>query len=299
MCDELGMTRQNFYKSRRQRQRREIDESLILSLVHQERALQPRLGARKLLRRLRRELELAGVSIGRDRFLGLLWEHDLLVVCKRRSAGTTDSRHGWRVYENLLKNMTLTGPNQALVSDITYIRTREGFMYLSLVMDAFSRKIVGYDCSDGLEAEGAMRALSMALKQLPSGHNAIHHSDRGCQYCCHEYVGMLERAGVRISMTQENHCYENAQAERLNGILKQEYGLGDTFLFKREVPAAVAQAAWLYNESRPHEALGYEYPSQVMRQRDGAVAEHPRSGRPAGSLRGGCSAKTFERSERM
>ena len=263
MCDELGMTRQNFYKSRKQRRRREVDESLVLSLVHCERALQPRLGARKLLRRLRAELVQAGVSIGRDRFLALLWEHDLLVVCRRRSARTTDSRHGWRVYENLLRSLTLTLPHQALVSDITYIRTREGFMYLSLVMDAFSRKIVGYDCSDGLEAEGAMRALSMALRQLPSGHGAIHHSDRGCQYCCGDYIGMLQQAGVGISMTQENHCYENGQAERLNGILKQEYGLGDTFLGKREVPAAVAEAVWLYNEHRPHEALKYEYPSRV------------------------------------
>ncbi len=257
------MTRQNFYKSRKQRLRREVDESLVLSLVHCERALQPRLGARKLLRRLRRELIQTGVSIGRDRFLGLLWKHDLLVVCKRRSARTTDSRHGWRVYENLLRDLALTLPHQALVSDITYIRTAQGFMYLSLVMDAFSRKIVGCDCSDGLEAEGAMRALSMALKQLPAGHGAIHHSDRGCQYCCGDYIAMLQRAGVGISMTQENHCYENAQAERLNGILKQEYGLGETFLGKREVPAAVAEAVWLYNEHRPHEALKYEYPSRV------------------------------------
>lgn len=257
------MTRQNYYKQRVARQRQEVDESLILKLVHQERAIQPRLGARKLLHLLRRKLRRAGIVIGRDRFLELLWRHDLLVVCKRRVARTTDSRHGWRVYDNLLKRMVLSGPHQALVSDITYIRTREGFMFLSLVMDAFSRKIVGYYCNDTLEAEGAMRALSMALAQLPAGHSAIHHSDRGCQYCCGEYIEMLRQTGVGISMTQENHCYENAQAERLNGILKQEYGLGETFGRKSEVPAAVSQAVWLYNESRPHEALAYDYPSRV------------------------------------
>lgn len=257
------MTRQNYYKQRIQRRCREVDEGLILALVQQERSLQPRLGARKLLRRLRDRLKCAGVSIGRDRFLSLLFEHDLLIVRRSRCARTTDSRHGWRVYGNLLKDMVLIGPHQALVSDITYIRTREGFMYLSLVMDAFSRKIVGYHCSDRLEAEGAMAALSMALKQLPQGHRAIHHSDRGCQYCCGDYIEMLAKAEVGISMTQENHCYENGQAERLNGILKQEYALGETFNRKSEVPAAATEAVALYNECRPHQALRYEYPSQV------------------------------------
>ena len=257
------MSRQNYYKGRVQRQRRAVDEGLLLSLVRQERALQPRLGARKLLRRLREHLQDAGVSIGRDRFLALLYEHDLLVVCKRRTARTTDSRHHWPVYGNLLAATELTGPHQAMVSDITYVRTQEGFMYVSLVMDAFSRKVIGYDCSDGLEAEGALRALGRALRQLPAGHAAIHHSDRGCQYCCGDYIKKLQDSGVRVSKTVANHCYENSQAERLNGILKQEYGLGATFVRKSEVGPAVAQAVELYNECRPHTALGYKYPSQV------------------------------------
>lgn len=257
------MTRQNYYKERTQRKRQVIAESLVLDLVAQERAMQPKLGGRKLLHLIAPELASAGVSIGRDRFFTLLSAHDLLIERKASHCRTTDSWHGFRVYSNLLKDSVLTGPHQALVSDITYIRTDEGFVYLALVMDARSRTIVGFDCSDSLEAEGALRALTMALGQLPSGCQALHHSDRGSQYCCKAYVGALKAAGVRISMTEENHCYENAQAERLNGILKQEYALGDGFACKQDAYDAVDQAVHLYNYRRPHESLAYAFPMAV------------------------------------
>src|SRR5205823_2334671 len=139
-------------------------------------------------------------------FFAVLQGHDLLIIRRKRSCQTTDSRHGFHVYGNLAKDLVLTGPHELMVSDITYVRTQEGFMYLALTMDAYSRKIVGYDCSDSLEALGVRRALKMALSQLPPGAQAMHHSDRGTQYCCREYVAMLEKAGVTISMTQENHC---------------------------------------------------------------------------------------------
>lgn len=232
-------------------------------LVCQERAIQPRLGGRKLLHVLRDELADAGVLIGRDRFLEVLRRHELLIERKVRSARTTDSRHGFAVYENLLAGLALSGPHQAWVSDITYVRTLEGYLYLCLVMDAYSRAIVGFDCSDTLEREGALRALGQSLGQLPAGAATIHHSDRGSQYCCLDYVTALSSAGVRISMTQENHCYENAKAERLNGILKQEYGLGECFGSKAEGLAAVSEAVELYNHRRPHEALGYATPMSV------------------------------------
>lgn len=257
------MTRQNYYKQRRRRQRLEVDEELVIKLVRQQRQVQPQLGGRKLLHLVERELAKASISIGRDRFFGLLRRHNLLIRRRMRSARTTDSRHAFRVYGNLLKGLVLNTPHQALVSDITYIRTQEGFVYLCLVMDAFSRAIVGHDCSDTLEREGAVRALRQALRQLPAGSAAIHHSDRGSQYCCGDYVGLLEAAKVSISMTQENHCYENAQAERLNGILKQEYGLGMTFELKSQAQRAVAEAVALYNHRRPHEALGYAIPMDV------------------------------------
>ena len=257
------MSRQNYYKSHKVRCRRYYENDLILSLARLERSLQPELGCRKVLKRIGSKLSKAGISIGRDRFYEVMSEADMLIERKKRSVSTTNSRHNFKTYKNLLKDKELTGANQALVSDITYIYTDEGFMYLALVMDAYSRKIVGYDCSDSLEAEGCLRALSMAIKQLPKGSNAIHHSDRGCQYCCHRYVNKLKRNGLQISMTEDNHCYENAQAERLNGILKYEYGLKNTFKKKTQVFAAVKQAIGLYNTCRPHYALGYLVPEEV------------------------------------
>jgi transposase InsO family protein len=257
------MSRQNYYKSRRYRQHQAVEEGFILSLVRRERGLQPFLGGRKLLHRMRDELAVVGVTLGRDRFFSLLRRHSLLIARRARRCRTTDSRHGFRVYENLLKDTVLTASCQAVVSDITYVYTAEGYMYVSLVMDAYSRAIVGYDCSDRLESEGALRALRMTLKGLPAGTGMIHHSDRGCQYCSRDYVALLNQHGLRISMTEKNHCYENAQAERLNGILKQEYGLGCHFLSKSEVRESVSEAVWLYNHCRPHQALGYRYPIEV------------------------------------
>jgi transposase InsO family protein len=261
----MGMTRQNYYKQRRHRSRRQVDEDLVIGLVCCQRAVQPRLGARKLLHLVGAELAEAGVAIGRDRFFELLRRRELLIRRRVGAVRTTDSRHSFMLYENLLKGMVLSGPHQALVSDITYIRTDEGFLYLSLIMDAFSRAIVGFDCSDTLEREGVLRSLTQALGQLPADRRTIHHSDRGSQYCCGDYVERLRAAGISVSMTQENHCYENAKVERLNGILKQEYGLGGTFGRKSEAVRAVAEAVGLYNWRRPHTSLGYAVPMAVHR----------------------------------
>lgn len=263
LCRAAGMTRQNYYHQRHVREKALIDEALVVELVRGERQRQPFLGGRKLWYMLEEEFRAAGVTLGRDRFFGVLKRHKLLIPRRKRTCQTTDSRHGFRVYRNLVKGLVLTGPHALWVSDITYVRTGEGFMYLALVMDGFSRKIVGHDCRDSLEAEGAMRALKMAVRQLPAEARAMHHSDRGTQYCCHEYVAMLEGSGVAISMTQDNHCYENAQAERLNGILKQEYGLGGTLSDKAAAKALAREAVMLYNTHRPHTALGYRCPDEV------------------------------------
>jgi putative transposase len=258
-----GTTRQNYYKQRRVRQRLAIDEALILELVSRERARQPWLGARKLLWLIEAELSDAGIALGRDRFFHLLRRHELLIEHRARAVRTTDSAHGYRTYPNLARNLALSGPHQLLLSDITYLRTMEGFVYLALVSDGYSRCIVGYDCSDSLEMEGVLRALRVALRQLPRGAGAVHHSDRGSQYCSGPYILRLRRRGVAISMTEENHCYENAQAERLNGILKQEYGLGLTFSAKAQVAGAVREAVMLFNHHRPHSSLSYRTPISV------------------------------------
>jgi putative transposase len=263
LCARVGMSRQNYYAARRLRQRREIDETLIVDLVRRERRQQPRLGGRKLLNLLRTDFEEAGIQIGRDRLFELLAESDLLVTPKPGQPRTTNSRHSLPVFGNLLTGKVLYSPNEAWVSDLTYIRTDEGFLYAALITDAYSRKIVGAHIDDSLEAEGCLLALEQAISALPSGKHPIHHSDRGCQYCCHEYVERLQAAGMPISMTQVMHCYENAQAERVNGILKQEYELDRRFRTKAQARKAFEQAVWLYNHRRPHLRLNYRFPAEV------------------------------------
>jgi transposase InsO family protein len=266
VCCKLGMSRQNYYKGRRERQQREVDSALIEQLVRAERAVQPRLGVRKLYHILGPELEDAGVKLGRDRFFEVLREKSLLLDRLVGMPKTTNSRHSLPVFHNLVKEMVLTCPDQGWAGDITYIRSDEGFLYLSLLMDMWSRKIIGYHAGDTLEAEGAELALEMALKGLPTGVFPVHHSDRGCQYCSHRYVEKLKAHGLSISMTEEMHCYENARAERLNGILKQEYGLGSSFLSKKQALVAIDEAVFLYNSRRPHLALNYEPPETMHRR---------------------------------
>lgn len=263
LCVRVGMSRQNYYAARRLRQRRQIDEALIVELVKRERQMQPRLGGRKLLHLLRLDFDEAGIEVGRDRFFEVLAESDLLVVPKPGVPRTTNSRHSLPVFDNLLAGKVLCAPNEAWVSDLTYIRTDEGFLYGALVTDAYSRKIVGAHIGDSLEAEGCLLALDQALRALPADKHPIHHSDRGCQYCCHEYVDRLKTRGLRVSMTQVMHCYENAQAERVNGILKQEYELDRRFRTKAQARAAFEQAVWLYNHRRPHLRLKYRFPADV------------------------------------
>jgi transposase InsO family protein len=266
LCEKTGMSRQNFYKGRTRRERQKADAGLIETLVRAERAVQPRLGGKKLHRLLRPELEEAGVRIGRDRFFEVLEEKGLLLDPLPKSPRTTNSRHSLPVFRNLIADRELTGPNQAWVSDITYIRTDEGFLYLSLITDAWSRKIVGYHAGDTLETEGCLRALERAVKELMGEVFPVHHSDRGCQYCSHAYTGKLREYGLGISMTEEMHCYENAKAERVNGILKQEYYLGGCFRTKKQAVEAVDQAVNLYNTRRPHLALNYKTPEAAHRE---------------------------------
>ncbi len=259
------MSRQNFYKRRRTRQRRGVDESLIKKLVQAERALQPRLGGLKLYKLLSDEMCAAGVRVGRDRFLKTLKKQGLLLEPLPKAPRTTNSRHSLPVFRNIIKEMEVTGVNQVFVSDITYLRTRDEFVYLSLVTDVHSRKIVGYHLGETLEASETLTALEMALSELPEGASPIHHSDRGCQYCSHEYIKRLNKHGVKISMTEENHCAENALAERINGILKQEYAMKNEFGTLAQARAAVDEAVYLYNNRRPHRALQLRTPEQVYR----------------------------------
>jgi transposase InsO family protein len=263
LCKYVDMTRQNYYAARRLRKRREVDEEMIVKLVKRERQIQPRLGGRKLLHLLSPEMEQEGIIIGRDRFFEVLAKNNLLVVPKRKKPRTTNSRHSLPVFCNLLQGNKFKSPNEVWVSDLTYIRTDEGFLYAALITDLVSCKIVGAHIGDSLEAEGCLAALDQALSELPEGKHPIHHSDRGCQYCCHAYVERLQKHGLPISMTEIMHCYENSKAERVNGILKDEYAMDSTFRTKDQARKAFEQAIWLYNHRRPHMTLKMRFPVKV------------------------------------
>jgi transposase InsO family protein len=193
-----------------------------------------------------------------------LRKRDLLLAPMRAQyPQTTQSYHNLPVFGNRIQGKELAAPNEVWVSDLSYLRTVEGFVYLALITDKYSRKIVGWHAGDTLEAVGCVRALERALAELPQGRQPIHHSDQGSQYCCHEYVKRLQERGLGISMTEVNHCAENALAERMNGILKQEYGLGMEFVSKAAAHQAVQQGIQLYNTRRPHNSLGLRTTAQV------------------------------------
>lgn len=266
LCARARMTRQNYYAVRRRRRHKEVDTELVCHLVRRERHEQPRLGGRKLLHILGRELAESGVVLGRDRFFSVLRDEGLLVERKPGRPKTTNSRHSLPVFHNLVAGRMPWKPHDTWVSDLMYIRTEQGLLYSALITDMYSRKIVGQHIGDSLEAQGCLEALAVAFKQLPEQAHPIHHSDRGCQYCCHAYVERLQERGLSISMTEVLHCYENAMAERVNGILKQEYELDRVFRTKEQAMAAFKQAVWLYNHRRPHMALNYRTPAQVHKE---------------------------------
>lgn len=263
VCAWLGMSPQNYYARRSARRHQEVDVRLALELVRAERQHQPRLGGRKLYHLIAPELKAAGVKMGRDRFFDELGKAGLLVE-RRRSEWpkTTNVDPSLPVFRNLIKRRKVTGPNQVWVADITYIRTQEAFLYLGLITDQWSRKIVGRHLGETLETKHALKALAMALKSLRPSERPIHHSDRGCQYASHAYVKSVRAAGMTMSMTETHHSAENALAERVNGILKQEYYLDSEFADPREAKQATHRAIGMYNTRRPHSALGYATPEQ-------------------------------------
>ena len=262
ICDTYGYSRQAYYKRRNASYRKILMESMILDEVRVIRRRQPKIGTRKLYFKLKPVLLKMGYNFGRDQLFDLLRKENMLIRRRRKYVKTTNSRHHFLKYGNLLKDLEISRSNQVYVSDITYIRTIKGFGYLSLITDASSRKIVGYNLSRDLGIKGCMRALRMALRQVPKGIDLIHHSDRGIQYCSYDYTDLLKKHGVRISMTEQNHVYENALAERVNGILKEEFLLGETLASYEIAQSMVKESIKIYNQERPHLSLNYETPEQ-------------------------------------
>ena len=264
VCNSIYLKRDAYYKHKRRHSQREAIESQVIKLVKKERDIQPRVGTRKLHKDLYSTFQTSGLKVGRDRLFDVLRYQNMLVKRKRASCRTTNSYHHFYKYNNLIKNMDVTAPNQVWVSDITYIRTVKGFCYLALITDMYSRKIVGYDISDSLELAGCLRALKKALASARPAVGLVHHSDRGIQYCSKEYVSELTKRNIGISMTEENHCYENAIAERVNGILKDEFYLDQCFVNTHTASAATKNAIDIYNNKRLHLSLGYKTPYMVF-----------------------------------
>lgn len=262
ICGWFGVSRQAWYQHRARQRIVVVKEAAILAQVRRLRQRHMRMGGRKILHQLRRWLVEQGYKMGRDCFFALLRRADLLLRPKRRRTRTTWAG-AWRC-ENHLVQTTLTGPHQAYVSDITYLRTRQGFGYLTLITDAFSRYIVGYAVSHRLTTDGPLSALRQALAQRPPMKQPlIHHSDRGAQFTDYRYRQMLADNKAISSMGAKGDCYDNALAERMNGILKLEYGLDGCFRNLTEVHQAVKEGVWLYNYERPHLSLHYQTPAHV------------------------------------
>lgn len=232
------------------------------SLIQPIRQMMPRIGGRKLYYLIEGQLADESIKIGRDKFFDWLRENDLLIRPKRRYVSTTQSHHRFWVYDNLVDKMAIKAPNRLWVSDITYLRTQQGFCYLALITDAFSRKIVGYDVSDSLELNGCIRALKTALQTTDDLSDLTHHSDRGIQYCSNQYTTLLKQRGIRISMAAKGNCYENALAERVNGILKNEFNLDFTFKTKQHAINTVRESIYIYNQYRPHLKLALKTPQE-------------------------------------
>lgn len=235
---------------------------MILEMVRAIRYHHPRMGTRKLLAKTHDQLAARGIALGRDALFDVLRRNDLLVLPQRRRTITT--RSGLWCCPNLLPELTVTGPRQLWVGDITYLTFEGGFAYLALLTDAYSRFIVGFDLSLSLAVEGCLRALNHALPHSPGSlAGLVHHSDHGVQYTAHVYRDRLAQYHIRSSMGEVGNCYENALAERMNGILKVEYGLGDLFVDLEQTTVSTTQAITLYNYDRPHLALDYRVPAEV------------------------------------
>lgn len=266
-CSLFGLTKQAYYKSRTAQTQRISRQHGVREAVLQIRRQMPRIGTRKLHFMLQEPFQTAGFKIGRDRLFDLLRNEGLLVYKRRKYTVTTNSKHWMRKYPNLVKAFVPQRPEQLWVADITYLDTTDGHAYLHLVTDAYSKQIMGFELCDNLEAASTLKALRMAVKQRRYPHEPlVHHSDRGLQYCSKLYVDCLLEHHIQISMTENGDPYENAIAERVNGILKDEFGLDEQMNDLTQAQHQTRQSIHTYNHLRPHLSCHYLTPEQMHRQ---------------------------------
>lgn len=266
ICCLLGYTTQAYHKQTKHLLQKQVHQDLVVQQVHRIRTEQPRCGTRKLLIMLQPFLTLHHITLGRDYFFDLLAKNKLLVRKTKRSVHTTNSKHHFRRYPNLIKGFVPLKAHELWVSDITYIPLKDRFAYLFLITDAYSRKIVGHHVSDDMKVSSAVVALKKAMAQKPAETIVIHHSDRGVQYCSHEYVNLLEQNHAMISMTQSGDPLENAVAERVNGILKTEL-ISSSYEDIDKASLSIGRAIIIYNFKRRHSSLNYQIPHEVHLQK--------------------------------
>jgi putative transposase len=264
-CNLFGIDRQVYYRKIKRRIIKQDKAQLVVNMVLEIRTQMPRIGSKKLYYLLSEDLKI--LKIGRDKFIDILRANHLLIVPKRSYHITTNSHHRFRKYKNQLLDLQINKPEQVWVSDITYIGKREKPCYLSLITDAYSKKIVGYNVSDNLNTQSSLIALKLAIKQRKNKEiPLIHHSDRGLQYCANEYQKLLNKNDIQPSMTQNSDPYENAVAERINGILKQEFSIDK---YNKDLPIMkqiIKETVIIYNEKRPHLSNHMLTPNQMHEQ---------------------------------
>lgn len=263
LCGLFGLTRQAWYAATRREEKQGFQAAIMLAEVKRLRRQVAGLGTTKLYELMLDFLASHQIKLGRDKLHNLLKMNGLLLTRKRCRVRTTHSQHDLATYPNQVKDVKPDQPNQVWVSDLSYIRAGFGFAYLSVMMDAYSRRIVGWSCHRTLEAKGPVAALEMALSSRgKTSHALIHHSDRGVQYCSGAYVDRLSKARITISMTESGDPNENALAERVIRSLKEDFRLQGFATFAA-AEAAVEQAVRAYNSLRPHASLNYLTPDQA------------------------------------
>ena len=263
LCRLFGKTRHAYYDHQWRVQDDGLRDEVVLQHVFEIRKSQKRIGTTKLHFMLQEPLKEHNISIGRDYLFDLMRDHGLLIRQRKRKAITTDSRHWMHKYNNLIQDLEIRRPEQVWVSDITYIRLPGQWGYLSLVTDAYSKKIMGWAIRPDLSAQGCQDALQMAMDNRKYKSTLIHHSDRGSQYCCKNYVDMLVNNSIAISMTQTGSPYDNAIAERVNGILKAEFDLYSSNEGIEKTSRKIAESIKTYNQLRPHASCNYLTPEQA------------------------------------
>lgn len=263
----FGISKQAYYQRINAQKERQERNEVILQLVAQERLLMPRIGTIKLLHSIRPKLNEMGIQIGRDMLFKLLRDNGLLVKKTKAFHVTTDSNHDFNVSPNLIKNIKITHAEQVFVADITYLKTDQKHAYLALVTDGYSKKIMGWCVDNNMKVSLVKRALTMALNnKVHNNEWTFHHSDRGKQYCCPDFCEFIKGKGILLSTTEQYDPYENAVAERVNGILKYEFGLRKTLPSLEVAQKMIQQAVDIYNNKRLHWSLGLKTPQEIHNQ---------------------------------